>query len=437
MIFRKLFNTNVQAGLLSIDVLVALALSVIYVAFLSEANWSASEIFYRAKTKEDFLSAFEAGEADVSLAKTKYGNERKKEIYSIASTSLKFERIIAEQEEFPGTSLCNPVFSRVKETVVHMLPVDPEFPLTDIEVRNGVAYVSSDSSDASFPDLFIFRLNGYDTVLLDSENTGPGISSLSLNLDRVFAAAASSAYQLHVLSLDKGLKIASTSKYKLPLPYATASPAFASSVFSRGRTLLLGTEKWHGRELFLYDISDPVTPVLKGSHEIGSKINDIFFWKNKVYVAASAEDQLIEYEINDSGLSRLFSFSPSGWERQIGTSVNLFEDSLSFGRNSGGFNMIEDHELFKWSTPDPDAIVDNSADLSGGVYGITPSASKIAFASRKSGSEFMLINKDVSTSSIQYFDLPVLPQTVACDNSSIYVLAKSAPVIYEFKMLGP
>jgi hypothetical protein len=338
-----------------------------------------------------------------------------------------------------GTPLCSIDFSD-KDIVVSitpiMLPINPLLPLTDLQVRNGIAYVSDDSSTASDPDLFIIDFKDKNNPkVLSSINTGPGIAAFAIAGMRIYAAAASVAAQLHIIRMDSLSSLALESKYKLSPPYATATEPIASAIFFDKDKIYLGTEKWDGDEFSIIDVSNPLVPIKISSLETGSKINDIFVRDGFAYVAASDEKQLRIVDISQPAMPMLTdSFSPSGWLRQEGKRVSSFEGALDFGRTSGGYNIITDHEAFEWASSSALLSINgtyNSVDIPGGVYGIVTDRSHIYLATRQVNKEFQIFDRSLSITTALAYSLPVAPQALTCDGDHLYILAATAPVIYE------
>lgn len=313
-----------------------------------------------------------------------------------------------------------------------VLPIDPSLPLTDFEMRNGIAYVSADSPKASDMDFLIFDIRDPENpFLLSSINTGPGIASIALARDRVFAAAASTAAQLHIIRINSLNFLTLEKKFQLPPPYATVTPPMGSSIFYNKNKIYLGTEKWDGDEFNIIDVSNTMNPKKIGSLKTGSKISDIFVRDGIAYIADSDEKQLRKVDITDPTTPLLLdSFNPSGWERQEGKILSFFEDALALGRTSGGFNIKQDYELFTLGTSSI-AVPNHSVDISGGVYGIVADRSYIFVATRQLDHEIQIFDHDPSTTTMKAISLPVAPQTLSCDGNSLYVLAATAPVIYK------
>ncbi len=452
---------NTQKGIILLDILMALSLSAFFISILAESSMTARDIFRRAYERNELLDTYEAHASevngllphgtysvhDLNAATRWYGNDRiETDIYVTSTTSaqtVSFTKItsypFAYISDTAGTPLCSvDMFQKQSHLSIAplLLPISSSISLTHIEVRNNVAYVSADSSNVSDPDMFVVDIQ--DPVhpsLLSSIHTGPGISSFSLAGNRVFAAAASTAAQLHIIRFDSLRSPILEKKYQVPLPYATATPPVGSSIFFNKNTIYLGTDKWDGDEFFMVDVSDPIHPRIRSSLAIDTKINDIVARDSHAYIAASGEQQLIDVNVEDPSRPYIMRFfNPSGWLRQEGKVISSFEDGLHVGRTSGGFNIIQDRELFSWAsttTTPSDFDAPQSVDMPGGVYGVIADRNHVYVATRQVGKEFQVFDMSLATSTASYYPLPVLPQSMTCDGDVIYILGKGSPVVYE------
>lgn len=349
--------------------------------------------------------------------------------------SYAFVRRTADQQKTGNQFNRNPQELNLEITPI-ILPIDSSIPLTDLQVRNGKAYISTDSTRQSDPDILIVDIHDSSHAnLIAGINTGPGISAITLAGDRVFAAVTSRIAQFQVIKMSSLNNLLIESSYKLPLPYATATPALGSAILYDRNRVYLGTEKWDGEEFNIINVSDPAHPVKIGGFETGSKVGAIFVRDGIAYVAASDEKQLRVIDAQDpTNPILLDSFKPSGWERQEGKSLSYFEDSLQFGRTSGGFNIKHDYELFSWSSSTLPYIQSAGyyfQDISGGIYGTIADRSFIYAISHKAGSELVIFDHSLATSTAKILALPATPQSITCDNGFIYVLAATSPVIYQ------
>jgi hypothetical protein len=493
MIFPKSFNdetgenvgTKRNRGVILVDILLALSVSILFVSLMTQLTYGARDLFDRAQLRSELIDVYAAhaddfadlkayqsrtitaltGESIVGRARP-YGNERteitvevipKNEADSLKFVSVGFNEPGAAPSLW-GASLCSADFTR-KEVVgsyryltsivtpqpglyastmkmdIINLPISATLPLTDLVVRNGLALISSDSASSGDPDLFVVDISSStDPIIRSSLNTGPGIVAITVIGDHIFAAAASTASQLHVVRMNSPDFLVLEKKYQLPLPYATATPTVGSSIFSDSSRVYFGTEKWDGTEFNIFDAVTPHDPILIGSLEVGSKVNELYA-HSRVYAATAGKNQLMVIDISSTTVpSILTTVSPSGWQRQEGKSISYFEDKLRFGRTSGGFNIVTDHELFGWGTTTVQSTNLSqpvSFDLSGGVYGVVSDRRYEYVISRQLGKELYIFDAAFSTTTPVSISLPSPPLTMVCNGDSLYVLSKTSPTLYK------
>jgi len=460
-----MFYFKSSKGIILFDILLAFSLSFLFIAIISEASINSRQIFERAKARAELLDVYE--ETNMNSPSKLYGNNQSEMDFSLSSSTgnLSFVKIAMNENaglnEAVGTPYCSvdyfnseaagsyqyfqslndsgqPNFKTAAITPI-TLPIDPLLPLTDLEVRNGIAYISTDSSIASDPDLIIVDISDPNAPrIISTINTGPGLSSIALAGKRIFAAATSAAAQLHIIRMDGLSNPFLEKKFKLSLPYATATPPLASAIFFNNNKVYLGTEKWDGDEFSIIDVSNPLAPITIGGFETNSKINDIYVKNGIAYAAASDQNQLRVLDVGDPANPILVnSFGPSGWQRQEGKAISFFEDGLNLGRTSGGFNFTTDHEAFAWASTSSTTLINpKSVDIPGGVYGIIKDRFRIYLATRQINREFQVLDSQFTTSTTVSYSLPIQPQAMACDRDNIYILAHSAPVIYEINFMS-
>jgi hypothetical protein len=450
------------------DVMIALALSAIAVSGLTALSIEAHDIYDRASARDVLLRAYGMHSADFAgmmagesrsmryqigttteevlmSAKARwYGNDRIETDLTMSGRgqSVSFSSVrnypFASIDDAAGTPLCSVDFgggllTANAEIIPISLPINASLPLTDLEVRNGNAYISADSSVASDPDVIVANISDpKNPRIISTLNTGPGIRSISLVGRYLYAAADSAAGQLHIIRFDDPASPSLVKRYRLPLPTPSSTPAIGSIVAYDKGIVYLGTEKWVGAEFEAIDASNPYDPSVIGGFDVDSKVNDIVIRDGRAYVASASRDQMITLDVLDPRDPIMMNaFSPDGWQRQEGKRIVSFEDILGAGRTSGGFDIAADHELFIWP---PGSTTPISMNIPGGIYGMVADRSNIYLATRNLDREFMVINRSLATSSAVYYPLPVAPQAMTCDQGHLYILAGSAPVIYEITM---
>lgn len=383
---------------------------------------------------------------NVRITSRKYGNHMIENIYRLDS-GVSFSAVYASTDNDLYSRLCSANFvaddslgSYDSNTNIvptpHLepilLPINHSLPLTDIEVIDNIAYITADSNIYSESDIMSFDLNSISSpTLISSVNSGPGLTSLIVYMDKIYTSAPSTAQQLHIFNIDSDNHITLNNKIALGLPSTSSPPTIGSTVTARNNFLFLGTEKWDGNEVEIFDIGDSSSIKHISGIEIGSKVNDLLSYEDSLFVAGSNIRQLSEYDISNIYSPTLIQEQGyTGYERQEGKSIEYFEDDLVFGRTSGGFNIIADKELFDFNQEWNIGMPNISIDISGGIYGTVTDRKNIYFISRQADKEFGIINK-FSTTSPTFFSLPVLPQSISCDGDDIYVLGKNSPYVYK------
>ena len=463
------------------DALLGITMAVTLVTLMTFAISDARNVFEYARERNLLLDAYDGHAGDIPLStQTKnswYGNDRIETVTTVSpadigtssaaaprspyTQSVSFSEIhiqpFSESADLAGTPLCSVDFTHhiypkngmlaadgmetSPEIVPVLLPVDHSLPLTDVEVRGDIAYVSADSTVYSAPDMVIVDISDrrYPS-LIASVSSGPGIAAFKLAGNRVYAAAASTAAQLHIFSMDSLGELMIETTLRLVPPYATATLPMASAVYFDRDVVYLGTERWDGVEFIAIDVADPANPFVIGGLEIGSKVLDIVVRDDVAYISSAGEGQLVAADVSDPAYPiRLGGFGPSGWTRQEGRVSAVFENGLHLGRTSGGFDIRADHEIFSWIAssdyPDISAMpLDRpppvSVNIPGGVYGLIPDRSHLYVASREIDREFQIFQHGLSTTSIS-IPLPISPQQLTCSSDRLYVLAHQSPFMYE------
>ena len=332
-----------------------------------------------------------------------------------------------------GWSVGSAISDHRVEILPLRLPLDPLLPLTDLAVRAGIAFVTADSNQADLPDLFVIDISdSKDPRIIGSLDTGPGLAAIAVAGSMAFAAESSQTAQLQVFDLSNPKQPRLVAKYKLPLPEASSTAPFGTTIFYDDRGLVyLGTAKWDGEELNLIDVSLPTSPRKVSGLEIGGQVNDIWAWQGLVYAASAGINQLTKidwWNITQPIITAIFN--PDGWSRQSGKVLDSFGENLVWGRTAGGFNIQNDHEIFFWNYSTSTPL---SADIAGGVYGLVVDRQHIFMATRSPDQEFAVSDSGLDQETMMSYALPAAPQTLACDLDKLYLLAHTAPVIYEIK----
>ncbi len=480
----KDYKRKYRRGVLMMDLMIATSLAVLFIGLLANNSITAEQIYEQAKYRLSLIKAYGANEelfsnllpyqstvsSTSSMFGRWYGNDLVERVMNISSSSMSFTKInfpvLSKSVYAGGEALCPPdLINRhvigsyqdlVQKSIPNqaapnasnllpeninisstpiLLPIGAQSIPTDLEIRNNIAYISLDSPSSPDSDFTIIDIKDINNVkTLSNLNTGPGLTSFTIAGPRIFASAPSTVYQLHIIYLNNLANPVLENRYKLALPYATATPALGSAIaYDRG-LVFLGTEKWDGQEFNVIDVSDVQNPQKIGGIEIGSKVNNILIRGNYAYVTASNHKQLSVIELTELGPNLIKIFEPSGWERQEGRSLSFFEDHLDLGRTSGGFDLVNDHELFVFATTSSTTLnTFISSNNSGGIYGILRDRSYLYLATRQLDKEFQIVSLNDPAERVN-FALPIAPKIMTCDSGSIYIMANESPFIYKIDL---
>ncbi len=490
MIYQKHYNIR---GILLIDIMIAFSLALLFIVAVTSATAYSRDIFYQAKSKEQILDVYETNLASGNggLNTRPYGNDREETAYSsstFVSIQLARDVVTGISSQYPlcsvdftdnstvgsfdwwkyqtgmaATAVEGPSNIRIYITQ-YPLPIPATIPLTHLEVRGNIAYVSTDSNVTSDPDLYIIKLpftegsSGADSLIvgnsmtgsstvsnstvngssiLSSINTGPGIVDFSIVGKYIYAVAPSTAAELHIIRQDLDHALSLVKKYQLSLPYATATPALGSSIAFSNNYIYLGTEKWAGEEFNVIDVTNPISPVRRSGMEMNTRVGDIFVNGGKAYISSPDQQQLKIMDISDPTHPVTSNgFSPSGWQRQEGTVSSIFEGRLDFGRTSGGYNVTTDYEAFTFATSSPfNPYAYKSVDMPGGIYGILSDRSYDYMITRQAGKEFQIFGHSSNASLSLRLALPTLPQSMTCYRDKIYILSHTSLDIYQIQIM--
>ncbi len=286
---------------------------------------------------------------------------------------------------------------------------------TDLEARNGMVYMTSDSSGASAHDFYVIdNTNPQSPIKISSINTGPGIEAIDVAGPYAFIAQRSTANQLQIIDIHSRSEPRLVSQLKLNLPTPTTTPPFATSIFYYRGYVYLGTTKWNGAEFSVIDVSDVKFPKVVGEFETGTQINDIYVDQETAYLATSDEMQMRILDVSEKSKPVLKDiFTSSGWQTQEGKVIDSFEGKLSLGRTVGGFNNVNNHELFIFGT------TTISKDIPGGVYSVLKRPSNIFILTRSHGKELQVYDTNIQSKIFEY-GLGSSPVRMTCDGSGLY-----------------
>jgi hypothetical protein len=463
-ISMKKFTKNNIMGFLVLEAIIALALFSICVFSTITLSWSARRMFDEAHDKAILLDTVAPIAADTlafdsSFTYTAYGNDATIAIFAssthasplgyagqassseFASNSISFNTLEPYTFSGFGKDTCPPIlyFSNpVSPPVGTVLPISSSNLITDLVVKDNFAYISTNSSSSTDPDLFIFDISDItNPKLISSLNTGPGLAAIAIAGPYIFTTNKSSINQLQVIDIHDRSHPLIISQGKVPLDIASSTRPNGSTIFYDRGLIYLGTEKGDSPELTIWNVADPVHPQLAGTYEIGSKIEKIVVDSSHAFLASSGINQLVVLDVSNPGNPTIVTTSsPSGWQTQSGQATDLFEGEIALGRDAGGFNNKANPEFILYNVSDAPQnylIQQSSFDEPGGIYGIVARPPHFLVLTHRSSGQLRSDDKFGTTSAA--YAIAGTPTALSCDWGNVYVASNNGPSITLIKDL--
>jgi len=409
-------TTSTVKGFLLPEIMIAFSLMTLFLVSSLALSATSQGLREQALKKLERLPTMLSDMASSSLLRQNYAEEWGRDN---CSTRLTFDK----DESFDRTSL----YSKGTD-------LGSGNTSTDIEVRNGVAYVTADSGNTMLPDFFIMDLHDATAPrIISSFDTGPGLASLEVAGSYAYVSNLGTTNQFQVIDIRNRASPTLRAKLKLPLPHASSTAPFGTSIFYSRGLVYLGTEKWEGKEFAIIDVSSPENPRYIGGLETNTLIHDIYVRGTTAYLAASDTGQMRSVDVsNPRAPVEIESFSPSGSATQQGKVLSYFDGILALGRTTGGFNVASNHEAFIFSTSST-LVVASSMDIPGGVYGMLLRPPHVFLGTRSPGHEFQIWRIDFSSMVFERL-LGFLPSRMTCDGENMYFATGDARGVAVLKL---
>ena len=387
---------------------------------------------YQASDTDEGI--FERGDYKIDISLEKIDNYTSKKIvvveYQIKGRILSFslEQVVVDLSESEGQSSCRPSYQGDKWAPFTISSFDLSsivsniYP-TDIDVVGNYAYIASDSAIAADHDLFIFEVSDREAPsFVSSLNTGPGLLSLHVVSDMVYAGNTSINAQIQAINISDRFNPFLIDSLKLAGTY-TDGTTVGNKIFYKAGKVFLGTKKSQSEELRVIDVSSGGLREV-GAFEIGSAVNDIFAFKDVLYVATARQDaELMIFAFSEEGklvLNDAHDLDGIG----SGTSLTLFLNKLFIGRSKsiqgqGGIYYFEDQEM--QGNLETDVTTLDVFGYGRFVYTLL----------NRTEDAFKIYPSSISIESFgQKIDFSSLPLTFDCDQDTFTILLKESPLIY-------
>jgi len=259
------------------------------------------------------------------------------------SVSFSLSRFVVDTRESEGQSSCRPTQDEnlwinlltYTKTLNHLQNLQP----TSVVLRDGRVFISSNSSIASAPDVYMFEIDhdSRELNLLASVDTGPGVADLVVVGDHIYVANTSINNQLQIIRITEENSLVLETEYKIPGDYR-ANSVIGNSIFYKNGYIFLGMPKNQIAELQAVSVHNPLSPTVVASYELNAMVNDITAFKDVVYVASPDSKEVHSIRFNGSSFSQLDQFDALG-NASHGKRLVYFLGKIFLGRTVGQAEM--------------------------------------------------------------------------------------------------
>ena len=337
------------SGFLVLEAMIALALFSICVSSTIVLSWSSHRMFDEAYERQALLSSLSSVIADPSRidpesVRYTYGNDAtittissSTDQIAVGSTSISFSILEPDTFSAYGKDTCPPTLdflNQISLPITVPLPISPANLITGLSVKDGFAYISTNSKNATDPDLFIIDVRDLESPkIVSSLDTGPGLNALAVAGPYVFGANESSTDQLQVIDIHDRSHPMLVAQAKVPLDISSSSAPYGSAVFYDKGFIYLGTEKGDSPEFTIWNVADPIHPTLAGRYEIGNKVEKIAVQGTRAYVGGTGSNQLIFFDISNPTNPSLVDIAALPcFQTQSAEALDVFEGDTALGR---------------------------------------------------------------------------------------------------------
>lgn len=435
---------SIRRGLSHIEILIAisiLSLSIvgsIHITFASKRILNKGELYQELKSRalsallvekekpfNDLHSSSSTSEYIHDLLVTprdNYTQEIKSSISSHSGVSFEVSMLQRDFDESRAQDNCafNLKGNWEDPQIVGKVDIGIDNEGTGIVVRNKKAYLTADSAVQSKEDFFVISIeNPEHPHILSKINTGPGIRAITQTGRYAYAGNTSINAQLQIIDVMNVTSPFVAAEFKLPHTDASTTPGVARSIYLSDDVIYLGTNKNTGRELHVIDVSNPLLPSYVSGIEVDTQISAIDIAHNLIYLATPTFHQFRVFDSED--LSTLNALSLSGWQSQEGKSIVRFIDNMYIGRSVGGFNNVDNHEVFSFrhSTSTPLAAGYSSVDIASSVNAIVVRPPYVYLGTSDPAKEFQV--RDLHTlSPVSHLNLNAPITDLTCGGDYIF-----------------
>ncbi|GMR19181.1 MAG: hypothetical protein BMS9Abin34_311 [Patescibacteria group bacterium] len=270
----------------------------------------------------------------------------------------------------------------------------------DIDVSNDRAYVTTKRNGSS-GEFFILSLsNPAVPSILGEFEVGDHTNAVSVWGNYAFLATSKSGEELIVVDVSNPSAPTQVATRDIPNGVSQANDVFAEGGF----VYLVTQSSSTGGELYIYDISDPQNPQLRGNFEVGTHAYGVYVSQSRAYVAnANVNKELIVVDVSDPNSPGEIGSYDVPLAGANGQSVFYSGGVVHLTtRNNGG--GVSEYYLLEASDPANIALI-GSLDVGERTNGVEVGVGFSLLATEKDDEELMITDTSDPSNPTKVFSL--------------------------------
>jgi hypothetical protein len=385
----------------------------------------------RAQAREDFSlvasSTSEDGAYTKEVSVTDLGTYSKEVVLRLLwelngqEKSVELSTIITDwrtayEQSGTGDGGSDPIGDWTNPLTAGTVDLGPGNEGNDVAIMGDTVFMVGEASDSKKNDILSIDVSNINSPsFIDAINTGPGLNSIALWRDYAYVANTDTSGQLQVIDISSPTALSLVSTTALP-----DNSEKGAAVFAKDDYAYIGTHNSaSGNELFIFNVSNPASPQLVSSIEIADNVNDLYVFKDRLYVAASKLDkELLIFDVSDpSSPVEIGSYDNPG-----GTGQSISVTSMGTAYLGVNNNMVI------LDTEDLGDIYQLGTYNAGGNINDLYIRGDLAFlATSNSNEEFQTVDvRDLSNPQLHSeFNFPQVATEITYLNNVVYVSVRS------------
>lgn len=295
---------------------------------------------------------------------------------------------------------------------------------TGIAVRPQLVYMSATASDNKKSDFFVIDVsNLHAPSIASSLNTGPGLAAVAVTGTFAYVANKEDDEQLQIINIAATSSPALVTSFHLP-----NNSNYATAIAVSGTTVFIGTENSSGPEFFCVDVTNPSSPTVLGTYEVGADVNDIKVSSGRVFIATSkdAQEFMVINAAAPASPTLMASYNATGTGDGVGVFINEQDQRAYLSRAVSAVGTDPELVVLNASNPDTPTYL-AALDLGAQINGVFAADTLMFLATDNSNQELKIY--DVSNfPTMSYYSGLNFPQ-VATDfgfyHNVVYVAVRS------------